>query len=284
MSEESITPLPVDNSPAEAMQQASSPRRHFVDLTRLATATSTNEVLATSARTGAPDGAVVVADEQSAGRGRRARRWIAPPGSSLLCSVLFRPQLATDQLHNLSSIVGLAALYACHSFGAKDVSLKWPNDLISPQGKVAGVLAEVVSTSPVAVVVGIGVNLFWPPDWPPADDQEGLATLLKDATTLERLARRVIARDEFLDAFLDQLDSLYEQLVSPSGADLVAEQYRSWCSTLGARVRVETPTGTFVGKAVGISTDGLLEVDCDGVAKSVTVADVVHLRAIESST
>jgi BirA family biotin operon repressor/biotin-[acetyl-CoA-carboxylase] ligase len=266
------------------MQQASSPRRYFVDLTRLTTATSTNEVLASLARAGAPDAAVAVADEQSAGRGRRSRRWVAPPGSSLLCSVLFRAQIATDQLYNLSSIVGLAALYASRSFGANEISLKWPNDLISPNGKLAGVLAEIISTSPVAVVVGIGVNLFWPPDWPPADDADGLAELVKDATTLERVSGVVVSRDAFFEEFLDQLDVLYCQVLEPDGLSRIAEQYHRECSTIGRRVRVETPTGTFVGRAIAISKDGLLEVESAEGLRRVTVADVVHLRAVESST
>src|SRR5665213_4397233 len=110
MSEESTTPLPEENSTAEALSQDSPPREYFRDVTRLSSATSTNQVLVDQARSGAPDGAVVVADEQSAGRGRRSRRWAAPPGTTLLCSVLFRPTLAADELHHLSSIVGLAAL------------------------------------------------------------------------------------------------------------------------------------------------------------------------------
>jgi BirA family biotin operon repressor/biotin-[acetyl-CoA-carboxylase] ligase len=284
MSEESATPSAVENSPGEALLQASSPRRYFVEVTRLEMATSTNEVLATLARDGAPDGAVVVADEQSAGRGRRSRPWISPPGSSLLCSILFRPQIPADQLHNLSSIVGLAALYASRTFGAVKISLKWPNDVITPDGKLAGVLAEVVSAAPAAVVVGIGCNLFWPPNWPPADDPAGLAELMKGATTLGVASGVAVGRDVFLAEFLHQLDSLYHQLLSRSGFARIAEQYRRECSTIGTRVRVETPTGNFVGLAVGITDGGLLEIDVAGEHRVINVADVVHLRAVEPST
>ena len=284
MSEESTTPLPEENSAAEALAQASPSRKYFREVTRLASTTSTNEVLVEMAARGAPDGAVVVADEQSAGRGRRSRRWVAPAGTTLLCSVLFRPSLTARELHHLSSIVGLAALQAARRFGAANCSLKWPNDLISPAGKLAGVLAEVIATDPPALVVGIGCNLFWPDDWPPANDPDGIAELVKSATTLQAASGRRVDIDAFLEEFLNSLDVLYLELLGPGGAAEIAAKYQRSCSTIGTQVRVETPTGRFVGLAVGVSDDGSLEVDLAGELRRINVADVVHLRPIESAT
>ena len=244
---------------------------------------STNQVLVDAVRAGASDGLVVVADRQSAGRGRYQRSWVSPPVGSLLCSILLRPELPVDQLYNVTSVVALAARRACLSFGAADVSLKWPNDVVTPAGKLAGVLAElVITTPPPSVVVGIGCNLYWPPGWPPADDTTGIAELIRDATTLEQSCGRQIPRDEFLDSFLDAVDSLYSTLLGPDGPGTIRQEYASSSSTIGRRVQVDTPTGRLVGLASGVNEDGSLQVEVDGHRHRVSVADVVHLRPADS--
>jgi BirA family biotin operon repressor/biotin-[acetyl-CoA-carboxylase] ligase len=277
-SEEPSLPLghPLES---EVVQQASSRRSYIGEIVRLDQTDSTNQVAADRAREGAPDGLVVVADAQSAGRGRQSRRWASPPSGALLCSVLFRPDLPIDQVHHLTAIVALAAKGACAAFGAPNVSLKWPNDLVAGDGKLAGVLAELVIAVPPAVVVGIGCNLFWPADWPPKDDATGLAALISDAVTLEELSGARVDRDEFLEVFLDLLDDRYAVLRGPDGPSKVIEEYRLACSTIGARVRVDTPTGQLFGMARDVNDDGSLELEVDGQLRSVKVADVVHLRA-----
>src|SRR4051812_27340870 len=108
---------------------------------------------------GAPEGLAAVADHQTAGRGRLGRAWVAPPGASLLLSVLFRPDLAPERLHLTTAAVALAAAEACEAVAGVLPVLKWPNDLLVGDRKLAGVLAE--SRLP-AVVVGIGLNVNWP--------------------------------------------------------------------------------------------------------------------------
>jgi BirA family transcriptional regulator, biotin operon repressor / biotin---[acetyl-CoA-carboxylase] ligase len=259
-------------------------RLYIGDVVYLEETSSTNQVLVDRARAGATDGLVVVADRQSAGRGRHQRSWVSPPVGSLLCSVLFRPeQLPLDQLYNLTSIVALAARRACIGFGGGDVSLKWPNDLITSSGKLAGVLAELVVSTPPSVVVGIGCNLFWPPGWPPPEDTSGIAELIKDATTLEASCGRQVGRDEFLESFLDELDRLYSTLLGPDGTATIRLEYVGACSTFGQRVQVDTPTGRLLGVATGVSDDGSLEVEVDGQSRRISAADVVHLRSAGSS-
>ena len=132
--------------------------------------TSTNADLLGEARAGAPEGRVLVADHQTAGRGRRGRSWVAPAGSALLASVLLRPRAGSAALTLLSPAVGLAVRDACADAGA-DVQLKWPNDVIASvpgepgEAKLAGVLAEadVPSGGTAAVVAGFGVNLVSQP-------------------------------------------------------------------------------------------------------------------------
>ena len=104
---------------------------------------STNDDVMGRARRGEPEGLILVADVQRSGRGRRARRWEAPPGSALLSSWLFRPPSDVDP-HAVAVAVGVAAVDACRSMGASDVGLKWPNDLVVGDRKMGGMLAESV--------------------------------------------------------------------------------------------------------------------------------------------
>ena len=192
--------------------------------------------------------------------------------------MLFRPALLIEDLHFLSSIVALGAINAARELTGSRVMLKWPNDLVVGEKKVAGILAELVASEPPAVVVGIGCNLYWPAGWPPIEGDGTLEFALKDAATLEDVTGIIVSRDDFLEAFLDELDALYDRLVAPEGTAAIAAAQRSACVTLGQRVRVETSTGVLVGTASGIRADGALEVEIEGVTRAFTVADVVHLR------
>lgn len=216
----------------------------FADVRRFESVDSTNRYLLDEARAGAPEGVVAVADHQTAGRGRLGRTWEAPPGAALLCSVLLRPALPVERLHLAVAVVSLAAKDALGGVPA----LKWPNDLLLGDLKLAGVLAE---ADLPAVVVGIGINVTWAPP--------GAACLGPDAS-----------RNSVLEGLLASLDALYGEWA------LVAERYRAECSTVGRRVRVELPNETFEGVASQVTDDGHLVVD----GRVVTAGDVVHLRAV----
>ncbi|MBA3654459.1 MAG: biotin--[acetyl-CoA-carboxylase] ligase [Actinobacteria bacterium] len=206
------------------------------------------------ARRGAPEGTVAVADHQTAGRGRLSRTWEAPAGASLLTSILLRPDLAPDRRHLVTAAVALAGAIA---IAVAEPQLKWPNDLLIGSRKVAGVLAEVDGD---AVVVGIGINLNWDGD-PPAN---GIA--------VNQVVGHAVDRDAVLDALLAALDERYG-----NWAD-VASEYRSSCSTLHRAVRVEMADETFTGVAADVSDDGHLLVDVGSCLRTVSAADVVHLR------
>jgi BirA family transcriptional regulator, biotin operon repressor / biotin---[acetyl-CoA-carboxylase] ligase len=210
------------------------------------------------ARTGAPAGLVAVADHQTAGRGRLGRSWEAPPGASLLTSILLRPDLASDRRHLVTAAVALAGADAIDDAGADLlVSLKWPNDLLVGGRKVAGVLAEADAG---AVVVGIGINLNWEGD-PPAN---GIA--------VNQVIGRPVDRDEILAALLNGVDARHGNWTD------VAKEHRRRCSTIGRQVRVELADETFVGNAADVDDDGHLLVDVGMCLRSVSAADVVHLR------
>jgi BirA family biotin operon repressor/biotin-[acetyl-CoA-carboxylase] ligase len=197
---------------------------------------------------------VAVADHQTAGRGRLGRTWEAPPGSSLLLSVLLRPVgLPLDRRHLLTAAVALAGVAGCAAASGGSVvpGLKWPNDLVMPDDtKVAGVLAE---SDRDAVVVGIGINVR---SAPPG------ASCVGDAVSVE------VVRD----GLLARLSELYGDWAT------VAREYRRACVTVGRQVRVELPDETFTGVAADVTDDGHLLVDVGMCLRTVVAADVIHLR------
>ncbi len=199
------------------------------------------------------DRTVLVADHQTAGRGRLDRRWDAPPGANLLVSITVvpTPEVPSEATHR----VGLAALAAARTIRpGSDLGLKWPNDLLLDGRKLAGVLAQ-RSSRVDGVVVGLGLNIGWAPDG---------AARLADGD-------RAVDRAEVLRRVLVEYDAL------PVG---LAAVYRAALTTLGTRVRVELPDGgAVVGVATDLDDDGRLVVtfDDDRTA-SFDAGDVVHLR------
>src|SRR5918997_216125 len=170
------------------------PRLRFDDVRWVEETDSTNTRLLDEARAGAPEGVVLVADHQTAGRGRLGRRWEAPPGSSLLVSVLVRPDVPVGRAHLVTMAAGLAASDACEGVAGARPGLKWPNDLVVDDAKLAGLLAESVvdGVDLRALVVGMGLNVTAAP----ADG----------ATCLADHAGGPVDRRELLQARLGVLD------------------------------------------------------------------------------
>jgi BirA family biotin operon repressor/biotin-[acetyl-CoA-carboxylase] ligase len=210
--------------------------------------------------------------------------------------VLLRPQLPIEARHLASAVVALAAADACAALGLVSVDLKWPNDLLVGGRKLAGVLAEadVGAESRAPIVVGIGINVAWPP--PPSGDRStpdvligaphsaasppaGPRELADSATSLLREAGRPIDRAQLLDRLLVGLEPRVAGLDSPEGRSAQAADLRGRCTTIGARVRVETAEATFSGTALDVTVEGHLVVDVDHQGpRTVVVGDVIHLR------
>ena len=244
------------------------------EVRRVAETGSTNSDLLALARGGAPEGVVLVADHQTAGRGRLDRSWVAPPGSSLLVSLLLRPAaLRPSQLHAVTVAVALAASDALRREAGFEPVLKWPNDLLVDDRKLGGILAESVASGAQveAVVVGMGLNLNWPDDFPPE--------LAATAVAANQVAGRPVDREAVLSSFLTALEGRYDGLAAPGGLEAQAVEYRARCGTLGREVRVELASGSFAGTATDVTADGHLVVALpDGTTREVTAGDVVHLR------
>lgn len=240
---------------------------------RFPTLPSTNEWLLTEAARGAPAGTVVVARHQSAGRGRRGRHWEAPPGRCLLASVLLRPVAPLGRLYAATAAVALAAAAACTAVAGVEPGIKWPNDLLVGDRKLAGILAEADAAAPggragsVAVVVGIGCNVTW-------GDAPG-------ATCLADHSARTLVVDAVLEAMLDELEPYVGALDTEDGRHRIVAELRRRCVTLGRPVRVERDGDvTLEGIATTLDDDGHLLVEtARGALTPVAVGDVVHLRS-----
>lgn len=225
---------------------------------------STNADLLAMARAGAAPGTVVRAGAQTAGRGRLGRRWEAPEGTSLLASILLEvepvPFVAVAR-------VALAASDACRDLAGVEADLKWPNDLLVGERKLAGLLAEADFGSRT-VVVGMGVNVAWPPT------AELTADLRDVVVALSHVSPAVPAVDDLLVGVLGRLDGW---LAASPEEVLVA--YRKRCATLGRLVTVTLPDRTLEGRATGITRSGELEVAAGATTQVVGSGDVVHVRA-----
>ncbi len=226
---------------------------------------------------GGPEGQVLVAEEQTAGRGRMGRSWVSQPGASLTFSVLLRPaSIPASRRGWLPLLTGVAVAAAVRDVARAAATLKWPNDVLIGDRKLAGILAE---QSGDAVVVGIGLNVSTPDDALPVGPG-GLR-----ATSLLAAGGARVSREQLLAAMLRQLERRYMAFrddPDPERGGLLAE-YRSLCATLGRSVRVELPGGRVrAGVAEDIDADGrLLVAEPDGASPTpVAAGDVIHVRVL----
>jgi BirA family biotin operon repressor/biotin-[acetyl-CoA-carboxylase] ligase len=245
------------------------------DVRRFDEIDSTNAYLRREVRQGAREGTVAVADHQSAGRGRMDRRWEAPRGASLLASVLFRPDFDPAELHLCTAAMALAAVEACVHVAGVEPDVKWPNDLLVGEAKLAGILAEAeFEGASCALVVGVGLNV----DWSGPDGVGG--TCLRDviASRSSTAPTAPVDRLLLLNALLDGLSTRRGLLDSGPGRRQVADELRHRCVTLGKRVRVTLASEEVLGMATEIDDAGRLVVQTDGGLRTVSAGDVVHLR------
>lgn len=223
------------------------------------------------------EGAVLVAEQQTAGRGRMGRSWVSVPGASLTFSVLLRPvSVPAARRGWLPLLTGVAVASAVRSVAGVDAVLKWPNDVVVGERKLAGILAE-QSPGGSAVVIGIGLNVATPAEALPVSPAGLPATsLLVEGAT--------VSREDVLLGILGHLERWYAAFRAdpdPVRTGLLAA-YRELSATLGRTVRVELPASrVLTGIARDIDTDGRLLIadDSCGSLTPVSAGDVVHLRS-----
>ncbi|MGW0992740.1 biotin--[acetyl-CoA-carboxylase] ligase [Streptomyces sp. NPDC002520] len=238
---------------------------------------STNSDLVARAAAGtAEEGAVLVAEQQTAGRGRLDRRWTAPPRSGLFFSVLLRPtEVPVARWGWLPLLTGVAVATGLSRAAGVDTALKWPNDVLVTVGgeerKAGGILAERAGED--AVVIGVGINVTLRADELPVPQAGSLA--LAGAVSTDR--------DPLLRAMLRSLEDWYDRWRAAGGDPSAAglqETYAAGCATLGRTVRAELPgERAVVGEAVAVDGDGRLIIATkEGVQEPVGAGDIVHLR------
>lgn len=229
---------------------------------------------------------MLIADFQTHGAGRLGRSWMAPPQSSLLMSFLVRRLRIEDAFWALAA-VAVAVAEACELVADVGVSIKWPNDLLVGELKVAGILAQRVDQ---AMVVGLGLNVNWPLQLPPSIGEK--------ATSLNHLrpGGRHLDRVELAGALIEATNTWMDRVpraISAEGGDqghvVLVEQWRKKCVTLGQKVRVlladqpTTATEPIVGTAVDVDATGQLVVKSKDRTHVLSSGDVFHLRTAEAS-
>jgi BirA family biotin operon repressor/biotin-[acetyl-CoA-carboxylase] ligase len=216
---------------------------------------STNNWLREQALKGAPSGTVCVSEMQSAGRGRRGRSWVSPFAANLYLSLLWRSASGAAALGGLSLVTGIAVLRALRSFGIEDAGLKWPNDILAADAKLAGILIDVLgeSNGPCAVIVGIGVNVSMPRDAVAAIDQPW--------TDLQQLTGdTIISRNDLAARLLDEVIPAI-QAFDAAGLQPFLDEWRRYDLISGREVDLLLPNERITGTACGIDGGGALLVD-----------------------
>ena len=238
---------------------------------RYESVTSTNSEVARLAVAGAEEGVGVVADEQTAGRGRLQRAWSSPKGAGLYFSVLLRPRIAAERWPLITFVGALATADALLEVGGVQIDIKWPNDLLANERKICGILAEAIETpTGRAVVVGIGINLTnsaFPLD------------LIDVATSLAHESGRQPEREAILAALLRGLVRWYALLHEPDGAEKIVAAWTSRSSYASDKlVRVINGDEVLQGITRGVDNDGALRLETARGIQLIRAGDVTNVR------
>jgi BirA family biotin operon repressor/biotin-[acetyl-CoA-carboxylase] ligase len=244
---------------------------------------STNREAMALGQADAEHGTLVLADSQTAGRGRLGREWFSPPGINLYASIVIRTTLDTQRLSQwlswLPLMTALGTAEAIESAGAARVSLKWPNDLLIGDRKVGGILCESgASGSGPFQVIGIGINV----NGERASFPRGLRDV---ATSIRQETGQEIDRHRLLVRLLEELERCLEEFLT-RGIDRLAWEYRRRCTTIGKTVKAVLADGNeYVGTAEGLGDDGSLTMVHEPArpggqseVRQLRAADITHLR------
>jgi len=234
---------------------------------------STNTELSRLASEGAEEGVSVVADEQTAGRGRLQRAWSSPKGAGLYFSILLRPQIATNYWPLITMMAAVAVYDTLGDACRLQADIKWPNDLLSGERKICGILAEAIETpAGRAVIVGIGINLTH--DAYPAE-------IANVATSISEATGRAVEREAILASLLRWLSHWYSLLNEPAGAESIVNAWSNRSSyAFGKLVQVSNGDEKWQGTTSGIELDGALRLSTeDGEIRLVRAGDVYSVRS-----
>lgn len=232
---------------------------------------STNTEAARLAAQGAAEGLAVVADEQTAGRGRLQRAWSSPKGAGLYFSILLRPSLAAERWPLLTFVAALAVGDALREAALITTDIKWPNDLLAGERKICGILAEAIETpAGRAVVVGIGINLT---------NEAFPGELVDVATSVAHESARPAERESLLTALMRALARWYSLLHEVDGAEKIVAAWASRSSyAAGKLVQVANGDEVLQGVTRGVNNDGALRLETANGLQLIRAGDVTSVR------
>jgi BirA family biotin operon repressor/biotin-[acetyl-CoA-carboxylase] ligase len=222
------------------------------------TLASTNARAKELALGGAPEGTVVIAEEQSGGRGRLGRRWVSPPGKGIWMSIILKPKLPPEKVPRVTVMTAVALIRALKHAAGLEAGIKWPNDIICNGKKLCGILAEVNAEPDIInyAIVGIGINVNLSADDFP-EEIENIATSIKIETGRE------FSRRSIFQAVLESMEEIYLNSFNDENFERLLRDYRAYSVILGKRISVVGSAGEFVGKAIDFAEDGSLLVQSD---------------------
>ncbi len=236
---------------------------------------STNTEALTWAEEGAPEGALAVANHQTAGRGRWGRNWLSAPGSLLQFSLVLRPDLPVERLGLLTTALGVACADAIEELAKIPTGIKWPNDVVVRGRKLAGILVEskLAGTKLDVAIAGVGINVGWPRDEVPDEIAETATSIAIESDASPP------SRAELLGAILASFESVYDQARDPQRSGRVVNRATERSLILGHKVNVRfADDSTVEGTALRLLEDGALELEVDGEPRAIHVAEITQLR------
>ncbi len=229
---------------------------------------STNQYAKRAAEEGAPDGMLIIADEQTAGKGRSGRHWVTPPGEAIAFTLILRPKLATDRISMVTLVMGLAVVNAINALYDLNAGIKWPNDAVTGGRKICGILTEMSAeiTEIHYIVIGVGIN---------ANLTEFPEEIRSIATSLKLELGHDVNRAELIACVMKEFERLYTRFENAGDLRDMRDEYNSACLNMDQRVRVLDPAGEYTGTARGINDLGALIVEMeDGTRREVSSGEV----------
>ena len=234
---------------------------------------STNQYAKRIAEEGAPDGTLIIADEQTAGKGRSGRTWVTPPAEAIAFTLLLRPKLSPDRISMVTLVMGLAVTNAVNSLYDVSAGIKWPNDVVIKGRKLCGILtemsAEVRQVNYIVIGVGINANLTSFPE-----------EIREIATSLRLELGCDINRAELIARVMTEFERLYAEFEAQGDLSAVMQEYNELCLNAGSKVRVLDPNGEYTGTSRGINSMGELLVETEDGQIQEVYAGEVSVRGI----